>query len=340
MKISGDFFDDAVSLYDWPHHDGTFVPPAPDTILFHFTDLPDVQSAIDVLAARRLSTHLLIGRDGSLTQMLPFDRIGRHAGNSTYLGREGFNRFAIGIEMDNCGRLCTVTTDGGLHASCGKKIPLSLAEPGIHAHENFETLWHNYTKEQLNRVAIVCAGLVKTYGITSILGHDEVAPGRKIDPGPVFPMSTLRVRFLGVPVPRTKQDVAATPIFPVLPRPDAAAPPLLACPLAPGTRCAISARHDQTVYDIQESGQWQRIFFSMEGYVRCHKIVPISGKMYMIQDAGAQLYPAPEDREPLFTAFLPRGAVLRVSGPGSDWRRAAVCCAGWVRCEENFAAAP
>ena len=99
-----------------------------------------------------VSAHLLIKRNGSCVQYVPFDKRAWHAGKSSYRGRECCNDFSIGIELEGT-----------------ESIP--------------------YTEEQYAQLTVVIALLLKNYPKLSkqqIVGHSEIAPGRKTDPGPSF----------------------------------------------------------------------------------------------------------------------------------------------------------
>ena len=104
-----------------------------------------------------VSSHLLIDRDGELTQFVSFNDRAWHAGESFFRGRSRCNDFAIGIELEG--------TD---------------TDP--------------YTDIQYVALAAVTAALVAAYpGISTrtIAGHSDVAPGRKTDPGPAFEWQRL-----------------------------------------------------------------------------------------------------------------------------------------------------
>jgi len=99
-----------------------------------------------------VSAHLLIDRAGTLTQFVPFDRRAWHAGRSCFQGREACNDFSIGIELEG--------TD---------ELP--------------------YTERQYERLIQVTRALLNTYPDLTperIVGHCQIAPGRKTDPGPAF----------------------------------------------------------------------------------------------------------------------------------------------------------
>ena len=104
------------------------------------------------LTSVRVSSHLLISRRGRVTQFVAFDRRAWHAGVSTHRGRGGCNDFSIGIELEG--------TDS-----------------------------RPYANRQYTRLAEVLAALFRRYprlSLADVVGHAEIAPGRKTDPGPAF----------------------------------------------------------------------------------------------------------------------------------------------------------
>ena len=196
--LSGDDVDSAPS----PNDGGAFPVGAPDTLILHFTALDSVAEAVGVLSdptpGSRVSAHVVVGRDGGVTQLLPFDRIGWHAGRSTWGGRTEFNNFSVGIEIDNAGRLTPraaafVSWQGTVYAA-------EEAVRAVHRHEREPSWWHRFPAVQVEVVERLCALLVQTYGVCRILGHEEVAPERKEDPGPAFPLDELRRRLEARPL--------------------------------------------------------------------------------------------------------------------------------------------
>jgi N-acetyl-anhydromuramyl-L-alanine amidase AmpD len=81
----------------------------------------------------------------------------------------------------------------------GQRIDLATKDPRRLARMS-AMLVDRYTEVQLRVVDELCGLLVAAYGITQILGHEEIAPGRKIDPGPAFPLDEMRRRLLPSPV--------------------------------------------------------------------------------------------------------------------------------------------
>ena len=110
------------------------------------------------LSGLRVSAHILVRRDGTLTQYVPFGARAWHAGVSSYSGRTACNDFSIGIELEG--------TD---------ELP--------------------YEDAQYLALAALILALCRAYPSLSgerIVGHSEVAPGRKSDPGPAFEWPRLR----------------------------------------------------------------------------------------------------------------------------------------------------
>jgi N-acetyl-anhydromuramoyl-L-alanine amidase len=106
----------------------------------------------------KVSSHLLIRRDGEVVQYVPFNERAWHAGVSSYGGRERCNDFSIGIELEG-------TDDSP------------------------------YEGAQYRELARVIAALCAAYASLSlqrIVGHSDVAPGRKTDPGESFDWPRLR----------------------------------------------------------------------------------------------------------------------------------------------------
>ncbi len=104
-----------------------------------------------------VSSHLFIRRDGAVIQFVPFNRRAWHAGESAYQGRPNCNDFSIGIELE------------GADAAA-------------------------YEDAQYQLLAQICSALSCCYGIDTrnIVGHCDIAPGRKTDPGPAFDWQRFR----------------------------------------------------------------------------------------------------------------------------------------------------
>lgn len=109
------------------------------------------------VAAIKVSAHVLIRRDGHIVQFVPFGKRAWHAGQSCFRGRNGCNDFSIGIELEGTDDMA-------------------------------------YTDAQYRRLAALIAALRRRYsGIAAdgVVGHSDIAPGRKTDPGPAFDWARL-----------------------------------------------------------------------------------------------------------------------------------------------------
>jgi len=166
-------------------------------LVIHFTAGRSAESSINWLTNRAAgaSAHLVVARDGSITQLVPFDRIAWHAGRSAWDNRVGLNDYSIGIELDNAGRL---TYSGGKWRSWfGKDYPDSEVVEATHKFESSPSGWHAFTEQQIAAAMDVASLLVERYDLLDVIGHDDIAPGRKQDPGPAFPMLSFRAHVMG-----------------------------------------------------------------------------------------------------------------------------------------------
>jgi len=142
---------------------GEFGGPWVENLFLNRLD-PTAHRFFREIAGLRVSAHLLIRRDGEITQFVPFLMRAWHAGVSRFQGRERCNDFSIGIELEG--------TD--LEA---------------------------YTPVQYEALGQSVALLMELYPkITAerIVGHSDIAPGRKTDPGPAFDWHRFRDRLATV----------------------------------------------------------------------------------------------------------------------------------------------
>lgn len=162
-------------------------------LVIHFTAGASAQSSINYW--RELGTgvcaHLVIDRDGTIYQCRPFNRTAGHAGLSSWKGFKNLNACSIGIELAN---------GGDSYATKFSKLPPTTAK---HKNGGRVTTWETYTPEQLAACEMVSKVLVERYNLDDVVGHEDIAPSRKNDPGPAFPMQKLREAcgFVGIPKP-------------------------------------------------------------------------------------------------------------------------------------------
>ncbi|PKM21318.1 MAG: 1,6-anhydro-N-acetylmuramyl-L-alanine amidase AmpD [Gammaproteobacteria bacterium HGW-Gammaproteobacteria-14] len=135
---------------------GSFGGPHIDELFCNCLD-PKADDYFASIAHLQVSSHFLIRRAGELVQYVGCDRRAWHAGQSCWQGRDNCNDFSIGVELEG--------TDD---------------EP--------------YTERQYQSLQALIRRLQQDYGIpqASLAGHDEIAPGRKTDPGPLFDWDRVR----------------------------------------------------------------------------------------------------------------------------------------------------
>lgn len=158
-----------------PHHDARPPDAVVDLLVIHNISLPPGefggQAIIDLflgrldtaahpwfarLAGVRVSAHFLVRRDGEPLQFVGCGHRAWHAGESTWRGRARCNDYSIGIELEG--------TDD---------------EP--------------FTDRQYRTLVALTIALRKAYPIIDIVGHSDIAPGRKTDPGPCFDWERYRI---------------------------------------------------------------------------------------------------------------------------------------------------
>jgi N-acetylmuramoyl-L-alanine amidase len=255
MRIEGNrVTGDGTRWRESPNQGGPFAPGELDTIVLHYTAGANAESAIETLSdpERQVSAHLVVARDGQVTQLVPFDRIGWHAGMSRWGLREGFNRYSLGIEVDNAGQL--TYRDGVYTSWFGQLYPESEVVWAVHRNQVRPTPWHRYPREQLRVVEVLCRLLIEAYGIRHILGHEEIAPERKVDPGPAFPLDSLRGRLLTGPAAANRRVRSGRAILRAVPGPRA-------------PRVAASIRQGTPVHLVEEQEGWCRVEVVLDGWM-------------------------------------------------------------------------
>lgn len=131
-------------------------------VVIHYTEMSGVDVAIERLcdSAAQVSAHYIISEAGEVTRLVPEDKRAWHAGISYWRGHKNVNSASIGIELDH---------------------------PG-HAHG-----YREFAEAQIEALIPLLHRIVKAHDIprANIIGHSDVAPARKTDPGELFPWDRL-----------------------------------------------------------------------------------------------------------------------------------------------------
>ncbi len=265
MKVNKHLLDD-VEFVKSPNTGGDLKP---DSIIIHYTAGRDAESSIRTLVNPKVkaSAHLVVGRDNSVTQLVPFNVVAWHAGKSSLGGRTGFNQFSIGIEIDNAGVL---TRQGNVYSSWfGRAYQEKDVLRAVHRNETVRKYWHRYTEEQITLVQEICAALIEAYDIDAIWGHEEISPGRKIDPGPAFPLDKMRQRLL---LGHRDEDDAEPIAFPAPGIVTAGKLNIRSGPTAQASKVAQPLLQGANVTIKQQSKDWYRVRAEVEGWVSGHYI--------------------------------------------------------------------
>ena len=141
-------------------------------IVLHYTGMEDGESAIARLRdpESRVSCHYLVEEDGRVLRMVPEEKRAWHAGRSWWRGMQNVNSASIGIELVNPGH---------------------------------EWGYRPFPEEQIDALVPLVAQIKERHGITrgNVVGHSDVAPTRKQDPGELFPWNRLARLRLALPRP-------------------------------------------------------------------------------------------------------------------------------------------
>jgi len=134
-------------------------------IVLHYTST-DLQHSLDILKGDGVSSHYLIAEaPATIYQLVDEDRRAWHAGDSQWNGRTWLNSSSIGIELVNRGYI----------------------------EDERGRLWYPYSEQQIDALIVLLKDMMQRHGLKpgAIVGHSDIAPQRKVDPGPLFPWKRL-----------------------------------------------------------------------------------------------------------------------------------------------------
>ncbi|HEX3175413.1 MAG TPA: N-acetylmuramoyl-L-alanine amidase [Methylomirabilota bacterium] len=167
----------------------------------HYTARPfdrgatDAKSTLQFLAAQGLGC-LVMDRDGIIYKAQGWDEVAYHAGPSTWKDTSGVSLYCMGMEIMNAGML--EKHGDTFHACFGGEIPPGEVRE-VQAKDNIKAgFYHRYTKAQEDALINFLLWQIETRGmdIDWIVGHDEVAPDRKQDPGGSLSLTMPELRAL------------------------------------------------------------------------------------------------------------------------------------------------
>jgi len=138
-------------------------------LVIHYTGMQSERESIKRLCnpKSKVSSHYFINQNGKIYRLVEDNRIAWHAGKSCWGKYKNLNKNSIGIEMINKGHQFGYT---------------------------------NFKKKQLSNLIKICQNLIKKYRIKrqNIIGHSDIAPLRKLDPGEKFPWKRLGNNKIGI----------------------------------------------------------------------------------------------------------------------------------------------
>jgi N-acetylmuramoyl-L-alanine amidase len=144
-------------------------------VVLHYTGMPTAEEALARMCdpAAKVSAHYMIDEDGQVTRMVPEDKRAWHAGRSYWRGLTDLNSASIGIELVNPGH---------------------------------EWGYRSFTEAQMESLVPLLAAIIGRYNIprANVVGHSDVAPVRKQDPGELFEWDLLARYRLAIERPKVR----------------------------------------------------------------------------------------------------------------------------------------
>jgi len=139
------------------------------SVVIHYTGMRSLQSAVERLMSKKheVSSHYLISRNGKVLQLVKDNNIAWHAGVSNWFNFKNLNKNSIGIELENKGH---------------------------------QYGYQDFPSKQIAQLIKILKILKKKFKIqnTNIIGHSDIAPSRKTDPGEKFPWKKLYKNDLAI----------------------------------------------------------------------------------------------------------------------------------------------
>jgi N-acetylmuramoyl-L-alanine amidase len=152
-----------------PNHDLRGDPARIDMLVLHYTGMESADAALDRLCdpAARVSAHYVVDEDGAIWQLVPENRRAFHAGVSCWQGEHDLNSVSIGIEIVNPGH---------------------------------EWGYRSFPEVQMAAIEQLCRGILSRHPIPAdrVVGHSDIAPDRKTDPGELFDWPRLARAGVGL----------------------------------------------------------------------------------------------------------------------------------------------
>lgn len=188
-----------VTFDETPNKSGKLKGNKPKYVIIHYTAGGTAQGAINSFnnPKHKASAHIVLGHDGTVTQMAKLDEKCWHAGSSKWKGLSGLNSHSVGIEIVNWGWL--KGEPGNWRAWTGRSVDDDRVIREAHRNDGVKRGWEIYDPIQVETCVEIVRAIADEYGLgpMEILGHDDISPGRKQDPGPAWDMDRFRGQVFG-----------------------------------------------------------------------------------------------------------------------------------------------
>jgi N-acetylmuramoyl-L-alanine amidase len=173
----------AVPVQWLPAAEHNRAPRRPNVLVLHYTAV-SLEDVFEFYQQGHVSAHYTVDRNGDVYQHVDELEAAHHAGAS-FWRRGSVNQSSLGVEIVN----------GGYLAPCDDSV-----DHNHPAHCSGGMVWEPFEEAQIQQVILLCQGILERYAIDpfDVVGHADVAPQRKEDPGPLFPWLRLAQAGIGV----------------------------------------------------------------------------------------------------------------------------------------------
>ncbi len=299
-------------------------------IIIHYTAGGTGEGAVRVLTnrKRKASAHLVVDRDGRIWQLTNFNTKAWHAGASAYNGKKYHNNFTVGIEIDNPGYLFKI--DDKFYTWWDKKTkrnPIPENDVVVAKHRNYPKTktqyWHKYTDLQVKKVFEICDALCKSYDIQEILGHEEIMPYQKTDPGPAFPLDELREKVLhNGQIFQPDTFGKTTDKLNIRERPNQDA-----------DQVAAALTKDYMLELLKEVGNWMKVKAKLVGWVSKGYVEHDNTDSHtsgVVSASSLNIRSGPDGDYHKIAKALPEGTEVKILEQNNGWYKISTKVTGWV----------
>ncbi len=171
----------------------------PKMVIMHYT-AGDYNKSLSLLTTKEVSAHYLVNIDGDVDQIIPEHRNAWHAGKSSWGNFSSLNDISLGIEVINFGYV-DPEREEYITKEEPKELPYyrEISKKAIYVENqlNIDRKWFKFSDKQIKKIGEMLQDFKNRYNIPDnlFLGHSDISPQRKNDPGPLFPWQEIYEKY-------------------------------------------------------------------------------------------------------------------------------------------------